>query len=210
MKISSKPAILGKSFKVHNVRARSEDGEEGGDAGELIAARDIPLKKIMVTKSQFNKLIGSDQAYNSFFNDGTKPPEPAFESIDALKLKESYRDCSAVLMFGVSSKTIEIEGDAKIKNIRLKPCVGGVAEMSCTLQAPLPRKLETLDLEQFIGKEINVTLKFGPVDEGEDDKQNSLPLEGKDGDEDSADDSGSEEADEKPRRRRAPAEPRVN
>ena len=179
MKIKAKPAILGKSLRVHNVRARSEDGEEGGDSGELIPARDIPLKKIMVTKSQFNKLIGSDQAYNSFFNDGARPVEPAFESIHALKLKDTYKDCSAQISFGVSAKTIDIEEDAKIKNISLKPCTGGVAEMNCTLQAVLPRKLETLDLENFIGKEVTVSLQFGEVDEGDEDaKQGNLGLEG--------------------------------
>lgn len=188
MKLKAKPAILGKSFKVHNVRARSEDGEEGGDAGELIPARDIPLKKIMVTKSQFNKLIGSDLAYNSFFNDGAKPVEPAFESIHALKLKDTYKDCSATISFGVSAKTIELEENVKIKNISLKPCTGGVAEMNCTLQATLPRKLETLDLESFIGQEINISLTFGEIDEGdEDSKQASMDLDGGERGEDSED-----------------------
>lgn len=210
MKISNKPAMLGKSFKAHNVRAHSEDGDEGGDAGELISARDIPLKKIMVTKSQFNKLLGSDQAYNSFFDDSTKPAEPAFESIDALKLRESYKDCSATIVFGVSSKTIEIDGECKIKNIRLSPCTGGVAELSCTLTAPLPRKLETLDLETFIGKEVSVTLKFGPVDEGDeadDKKQASLALDGEEGEDAAAPD---ESTDKPARNRRGSTETRVN
>lgn len=209
MKINAKPAILGKSFKVHNVRSRAEDGDEGGDAGELIAARDIPLKQIMITKSQFNKLLGSQFAYNAFFDDGAKPPEPAFESIEALKLKDSYKDCSASLQFGVSAKTIEIEDDAKIKNIRLKPCVGGVAEMSCILQAALPRKLETLDLESFIGKEITVTLKFGAIDDEADEKQANLNLEN--GDEPKEGDEQSDDDEESPRPRRSNGDqPRVN
>lgn len=172
MKLTNKPAILGKAMKVSNMRTRDAEGDEEGDAGELVPGRELLLTKIMVPKKFFNELLGHKAAWDLFFDTSTKPPEPSLPRIGSLKITEKFKGCSGTIVFGVSAKAIEIEG-ARIKNISIKPVTGGVGEMRCTVQAVLPRHLSVLDLEDFIGKEITITLKFGEIDEDtdEDDKQ---------------------------------------
>lgn len=169
MKLTNKPAILGKAMKVSNMRTRDAEGDEEGDAGELAPGRELLLSKIMVPKKFFNELLGHKAAWDVFFDTSTKPPEPALPRIGSLKITENFKGCSGTITFGVSAKQIEIEG-ARIKNISIKPVTGGVGEMRCTLQAVLPRKVTVLDLEDHIGKEVTVTLKFGDIDEGDDEE----------------------------------------
>lgn len=177
MKITNKPAWLSKSLRGHNIRMQSEDGDEGGDAGELVPAKSVRLTKVMLTKGQFNELLDGKLAYNAFFDDGTKPPSPAWPRVSYLPINEQWKDCEAEISFGVSNKSIALEG-AKVKNVRIVPREGGVGELQFTLVATFPRKLETLDLEQFYGKEVTLTLKFGEIDDGDEaSKQDSLALE---------------------------------
>lgn len=209
MKISNKPAMLGKSLKGHNVRSRPGDGEEEGDAGEMIAAKEIRLLDIVLTRKQYDFFTGED-GYRRSFDDSTKPAK-WLNKFRKIPLSETWTDCEATIEFGVSAKVIELTEAVKIKNGTIKISKADVPTLNCTVQAVFPRKLETLDLEAFYGGEVTVVaLKFGDVEEEQDDKQGKLGLEGADGEDDSDDSSGSEEADDKPRRRRAPAEPRVN
>jgi hypothetical protein len=175
MNLTNKTAILASALKLHNVRPESEEGEDGGDSGTPVPAREFKLTKIMLTKKQIDQIVGK-QAYNSFFNDGTKPPEPAFSSFSTLWLDDAYKDCAAKIEFGLSNHEIEIESGVKIKNISVKPKTGGVAEMSCTILGIFPRNVKTLDFENYLGKEIKVSLRFGSIDEGDEDggKQEDL------------------------------------
>jgi hypothetical protein len=170
VKLTNKPAILGKAMKVSNMHTRDSEGDKGGDAGELAPGRELLLTKIMVPKKFFNELLDNNAAWDVFFDVSSKPPEPSLPRVGSLKITESFKGCSGTITFGVSAKQIEF-ASARIKNISVKPVTGGVGEMRCTLQAVLPRKVTLLDLEDHIGKEITISLKFGDIDEGDEEEE---------------------------------------
>lgn len=173
-----KSAMMAKKLDVSNIRLRSEEGEEGGDAGELTPARTIRFTHIALTKNQFNELLGSECADEYFFDYGKKPAEAAHENLASLKLDAKFKDCSGSITFGVSKKSLEFEG-AKVKNISIK-LKGEKAWglLSLTLQAVLPRKLDTLDLEEFFGQQVTLGLSLGEPDLDQDEKQETLELNG--------------------------------
>lgn len=173
MIIDSKPATVAKNWKGHHVRSEPEGGDEEGDSGELVPARDVRFTKIMLDRKQFEELVGA-QAYNSFFNVGKNPHEPGFKSFSTLWLDDVYKDCEAKIVFGVAAAEIELEG-ATIKNISVKPWLGGLAELAFTLVAIFPRDLATLDFEGFAGKQVTLSASFGAVEHIQE-QQNQLPL----------------------------------
>lgn len=175
MKITNKPAMLGKSLKGHNVRSRPGDGDEEGDAGEMIAAKEIRLLDIVLTRKQYDFLTGED-CYRRSFDDSQKPAK-WLNKFRKIPLPETYTDCEATIQFGVSAKSIELTEAVKIKNGTIKISKADVPTYNCTVQAVFPRKLETLDIEAFYGNEVTViALKFGDVEEERDDKQGELGL----------------------------------
>lgn len=176
MRLDNKSAILAKRFATHNVRPHSDEGEEDGDAGDPVPAKEVAIRKILLTKNQFESLVGKG-AHNSFFNNGKKPPEPAFDSFKRIRLEHTYKDCSAKIVFGVAQDEIEIDEGAKIKNLSITIEETGVASLACTLVAIFPRNLKTLDFENFLGKEIKVSLGFGDLDDEPASTQEKLPLD---------------------------------
>ncbi len=169
MKIT-KPAILGRSIKVSNMRTRDEEGDEGGDAGELAPGREVLLTEMVIPRKFAEKLLGTDLLFAALFDTSKKPIEPLSEvKVSSLKIDSKFKGCSALITFGVSKKSIEMD-NARIKNISLKPVTGGCFEMRCVVQGIMPRHVMVLDLEDFIGKEINASLSFGTEEEADDDE----------------------------------------
>lgn len=199
-----KSAMMAKKLSVHNVRMQSGEGEEGGDAGELVAARDIRFTQIALTKNQFNELFGSEIADRFFFDYGTTPPKPAQDNVGTIWLDQAYKDVYGAIIFGVSKKELDFEG-GKIRNISVKvKNERAYGLMSLTLTAVLPRKVDTLDLEEFFGKVVTLNLSFAAIDEEaakeNTDNQGKLQLDGgADPDEDNGDDDDSD----KPSRRKS-------
>lgn len=172
--IKDKPATVAANWRGHNVRAETEGGDEGGDAGELVAARDVRFTGVMIDSKQFDQLVG-EQAYNSFFNQNGDMHEPAFKSFSKLRLDGAYTNCEAKITFGLSDKSIELDS-TKIKNITVKPWVGGMAELAFTMVAVFPHDLSTLEFERYSGKQVGLSVTFGPIDHVAD-KQEQLPLD---------------------------------
>lgn len=191
-----KPAWLGKSSKGHNVKSRPADGEEGGDAGESVPAKEYRLTDILLTKRQFEFFLGKG-SWDRHYDNGEKPPKWLEEGYRRIPLTENYIDSEATLVFGVSARTIELTEAVKFKNNVIVISKADAPTLSTTLQAPFPRKLESLDLELFYDKEIAVELKFGDVEEEEQDPaQKQLPMETADDDDAAGED--------KPNRRKEP------
>lgn len=183
MRLDNKAAILSERFAGHNVRPQTEGGEEGGDAGEPIPARDYKLTGITLTKNQFEAIVG-ENSFESFFNQTKNAPlEPAFSSFKQIWLDDAYKNCAVTFGLGnTNTREVEVKGGAKIKNLSVKfpkACnERACAELSCTVTVSLPRTLASMDLDQYGGKEIRVSLRFGALDEsmkdGDDDKQGDL------------------------------------
>jgi hypothetical protein len=166
-------AILAKRFAGHDVRSQPEEGEEGGDAGELLPGRDLRFTEIVLDEKQFDALLG-ELASRVFFNTrANQPSERAFTTFDYIPLNTQYKNCAVLITFGVSNEEVRIE-PATIKNMRVKFNKTDRAELSCTVSGPRPRSLAVLDLESFGGKPVNVRLIFGA--EVEDAGQEQLPL----------------------------------
>lgn len=167
-------AMLAKRFAGHDVRSQPEEGDEGGDAGELLPGRDLRFTEIVLNEAQFDALLG-ELASRVFFNSrADKPSERAFTTFDYLPLNTQYKNCVVIITFGVSNEEVRIE-PATIKNMRVKFNKTDRAELSCTVSGPRPRSLAVLDLESFGGKPVNITLVFGALlEEG---AQEQLPLQ---------------------------------
>lgn len=180
LRLDNKSAILSKAFKGHNVRPETEGGDNDGDAGEPVPAREYTLSDITLTKKQFELLVG-EHAVTSFFNESaTKPIEPAFSSFKTLWLDDTYKNCGVKYSLGnTNTKEIDIDGGAKIKNLSVKLTGGNdraCAKLRCTVQSIFPMKLTTLEMENFLGKEIRVSLRFGAVDEADDEANKQTDL----------------------------------
>lgn len=192
-----KSAMMAKKLDVSNIRIRTEEGDEGGDAGDLTPARTIRFTNISLTKNQFNELMGNDAADEAFFDYGKKPPESGYENLGSIRLDSKFKNCAGSITFGVSKKTLEFEG-AKVKNVSIKlKGEKAYGSLSLTLQAVLPRHLDTLDLEEHFGKQVTLGLSLGVPDLDQDEKQEKLGLEGGETAEDRAereDDDGDDAA----------------
>lgn len=166
-------AILAKRFAGHDVRSQPEEGDEGGDAGELLPGRDLRFTEIVLDEKQFDGLIGEHAARLFFNSRANKPAERAFTTFDYIPLNTQYKNCVAIITFGVGNDEVRIE-PATFKNMRVKFNKTDRAELSCTVSGPRPRSLSVLDLESFGGKPVNVKLIFGA--QVEDAGQEQLPL----------------------------------
>jgi hypothetical protein len=157
-------AILAKRFAGHDVRSQPEEGDEGGDAGELLPGRDLRFTEIVLDEKQFDALLG-ELASRVFFNSrANQPSERAFTTFDYIPLNTQYKNCVVIITFGVSNEEVRIE-PATIKNMRIKFNKTDRAELSCTVSGPRPRSLAVLDLESFGGKPVNIKLVFGALAE---------------------------------------------
>lgn len=168
------PAILAKTWGGHDVRSEPEEGDEGGDAGELVPGRELRFTDIVLTDEWINRLIG-DKAVYAFFNIvPDKPRQPMFSTFTKIPLDTKYKNCEVLITFGLSNSTVKIER-ATIKNMRVQFTKTGDLALRCTVVGVRPRCIEVVDLEEFGGKPIDVRIAFGPIeDTGE---QRELPLQ---------------------------------
>lgn len=177
------------------MRPHADDGDNEGDAGTPVPAREYRFSEVILTKGQFEWFVGKG-AYNSFFNTGTKPPEPAFKTFKTLRITSEYKDGAAEIQFGLSNKKIKLEESVRFKNLSFKFEDTGIATLSCTMVAVFPHDLKTLELENFLGKEVDVLLDFGKVDKGEDKKQTKMAFDNPDDGEQEAVTEGADEEDD--------------
>lgn len=167
MKIS-KPAIIGRETKGSLMRSRDEEGEEGGDAGELLPGRTYHFSKIVLTRKQAEFLIGNDIVFQALFDTSKKLAEPLSEvNISSIKLSVKYKGCTATITFGVKAEEVVLD-NARVDNITLARITGGFEIKRMRIQGLRPRTLALHDLDEFMGKEVNLALKFGEADESDD------------------------------------------
>jgi hypothetical protein len=179
----NKQAYMAKDLRVHNVRMESENGEEGGDSGELVPARSIRFTGINLTEKQFNEMFGHEAASKFFFDfsNGDKG-SPAHENCGTIWLDQTYSGCEGAIIFGTGKTEVEFE-DARVKNISIKiKKEQRFGSMNLTLVAALPEHISTLQMERFFGKVVTLRLALGEKDETDAD-QGSLDLGDAEGDE---------------------------
>jgi len=166
---------LAKKFGGHDVRSQPEEGDEGGDAGELVPGREQRITGLLLDNAQFDALVG-EHASRVFFNGSPdRPLQRAFQSFSRIKLDDKYKNCTVLLRFGVENCEVRIEA-ATLKNLAVEFTKMDRAQLCCTYVGTRPRTLEALDLEDYAGEQIYVELYFGSMEQrtGE---QPQLPLE---------------------------------
>lgn len=173
MKIN-KPAIIGRESRNSLMRSRDEEGEEGGDAGELLPGRWFSFSNIVITRKQAQWLIGNDLLFQALFDTSKRIAEPLPEvNISTIKLSTKYKGCTAVIRFGVKADEVELD-NCRVSGITLTRITGGFEIKRMSLQGLRPRSLALHDLDEFYGKEVNLELKFGEADEQDDANEGQL------------------------------------
>lgn len=167
MKIN-KPAIIGRESRNSLMRSRDEEGEEGGDAGELAPGRTFSFSKIVITRKQAQWLIGNDLVFQALFDTSKRIAEPLAEvNISAVKLSTKYKGCHAVIRFGLKADEVPLD-NARVSGITLERITGGFQIKRMSVQGLRPRSMALHDLDEFYGKEVTLELKFGEADEHDD------------------------------------------
>jgi hypothetical protein len=156
-------AMLAKTWGGQDVRSEPEEGEEGGDAGDLVPGRELKFSGMVLTQDWMERLIGRGITAMLFNSVNGQRQGWAFPSFSKIPIDDKYKNCEVVITFGVSNNVVKIER-ATIKNIRCKRTKTNDVEMNCTVVGIRPRCMEVLDLEDFAGKPVTVRLEFGPVD----------------------------------------------
>jgi hypothetical protein len=169
-------AMLAKTWGGHDVRSQPEEGDEGGDAGDLVPGRDLKFADLVLIDEHAKRLVG-EYVVQAFFNGGApdKPRERLFSTFSKIRLDETFKNCVVIVTFGVANDQVRLE-PATIKNLWVKFSKTHALELTCTVVAARPRTLEVLDLESFGGKPVHVVLQFGPVVE-QPSEQVQLPLQ---------------------------------
>jgi hypothetical protein len=101
---------------------------------ESVQATDIRVSDIELSKDETKTLLQEPYADRALWTAGGrgKPERPVFEHIDALKLDETIE--SSKVSIKVGGEEIKL-GVCKLKSVTIQPMVGGVAKMSCLVQA---------------------------------------------------------------------------
>lgn len=167
-------AMLAKTWGGQDVRSEPEEGDEGGDAGDLVPGRELKFSGMVLTVEHMEQLIGKGITAMLFNTVNGQRQGWAFPSFSKIPIDDKYKNCEVVITFGVTNNVVKIER-ATIKNIRCKRTKTNDLEMNCTVVGIRPRCMEVLDLEDFAGKPVNVRLEFGPVDH-ESEQQQELHL----------------------------------
>jgi hypothetical protein len=101
---------------------------------ESVQATDIRVSDIELTKDEVNTLLQEPYASRALWTAGGrgKPERPVFERIEALKLDETIESSKVAIKVG--GEEIKL-GVCKLKSVTVQPMIGGVAKMSCLVQA---------------------------------------------------------------------------
>jgi hypothetical protein len=138
---------------------------------EQVPARDL-LLRTLVSKGELNRISRDKYKFAQMYDVGVKPIEPLWKSGDwqPHAFKTKFTECEFELLFGVSNKTLSVDGDhpVRIKNIKFIGNLGGQTTMEFLLQANFELNAELAELEAFQGKPVTLaSLTFGKVDEGQ-------------------------------------------
>lgn len=166
LELSSRPCIIA------NVNLRTE---KHGDEDK--PAVDIKLSGIMLTKAELLRLTGDQQAWNLMFEQEKAGSviEPVLQMFEPERyLKAKYEDCTSTIRFGMQKTEHELD-EHKIKGIALKPQVGGMTELTLTIQQALDDTKIVAQLAEYQGQEAHVSITFGQISENEK-RQKNLAL----------------------------------
>ncbi|HEY0684727.1 MAG TPA: hypothetical protein VGD45_20490 [Steroidobacter sp.] len=138
---------------------------------EQVPARDL-LLRTLVSKGELNRITRDKFKFSQMYDVGVKPIEPLWKGGDwqPHAFKTKFTDCEFELFFGVSNKTLTVDGNhpVRIKGIKFIGNLGGQTTMEFLLQANFELNAELAELEAFQGKPVTLeSLTFGKVDEGQ-------------------------------------------
>jgi hypothetical protein len=172
--------LTARPCKIDNINPRVE---RHGD--EEVPAVDIRLTGITLSKAELIRLTGDAQAWNLMFEEGKGGViEPTLQCFDSTRyLEAKFEECHSTLRFGMQKTEHELD-EHKIKSCAFKPLVGGMTELTLTIQYKLDDTKIMGPLTDYQGKEAHAAINFGKVSEIEK-RQGKLALnEGAEGEDD--------------------------
>jgi hypothetical protein len=171
--------LTSRPCKIDNVNLRVE--KHGDDD---MPAVDVRLSNIMLNKAEYIRLTGDAQAWNLLFEQErggvVEPMQQYFEPARYLVAK--WEECHSTIRFGMQKTEHEFENH-RIKGAHVKGVVGGMVELTLTLQQSLEDTRIVAGLAEYQGKEAHVTITFGSISEVEK-RQKKLPLNDEEADAD--------------------------
>lgn len=143
-----------------------------GDEG--VPACDISVAGIMLTKEEFNALMGDDYAYGAMF---TEKKEPRLPQIENIVLKGKRVGAAVVITITTTGKGTGLAlSDCKLKDLVLAPMSGGLTAMALKIQTAGDHVPNTVGiLSAHMGDDISLSISDSTL-EVKQSKQQELPL----------------------------------
>jgi hypothetical protein len=109
-------------------------GKYSGDVKESETEQtrtfNFELEEVLLTKREFNALLGEPLAWDALFNSGAKPVEPMLKSIKELELKHAVEGASVSVTYGPDASEQTFAG-CKLSKIKLSLLTGGDVALAC-------------------------------------------------------------------------------
>lgn len=143
---------------------------------EKVPACDVSVSAVMLQSHELDALLGAGAYDRLFAVNGEGLPEPALPDLDQRRtIREKYEGARVTLYLGLIPTEVVL-APAKLKSITLEPKVGGLTELSATIQAtPDPKWLEPL--AAFMATDISLEIVDAKRAAKAGDGQRQLPLD---------------------------------
>lgn len=175
LKLESRPCKLGVYLNTPTQRH--------GD--ERVPAKVLGIKNILLTKEEFNELLGDDHAWDAFYIETKgKPSLPICpHTLGSFLVPGKFKGSAVSISFGLKPYEIEL-AEATCKSLKLDRQEGGLTALSLTvvcLKSNVSGDLARLD--EFLDSDADVVLALGDpededdVDDDEDSDQPGLDLD---------------------------------
>lgn len=189
-------SLTKRTCEVHDIKTR---GEYHGD--EIVTAVDVYLSGIMLDAADLNALCMSTLAHKALYLavDG-RLTEPHLKVIKSFPYAHTFEHSQVTLWVGLNAEQVTLD-DVKLKAIVLLPTPGGLTALSVKVQSTPDIAKPLLELLKAMKRSASAKIRFGSiaeVEEGDEDKQGELPMDGS-GEEGEA---GEEKPDEPAKRKR--------
>jgi hypothetical protein len=137
MNLTKRPAQIGPSINTRTEKHGEED----------VPGVDIPVSGLLLDKPELNALLQDPDAHDALYTDTRgKQLEPRFQTITPIGLLEKFVGAKVTITSFDGQTESLILKPAKIGKIRLEPQVGGLTQMSCTVQGNPPDHADMLAL----------------------------------------------------------------
>jgi hypothetical protein len=143
--------------KIGNINPRRENHGE-----EKVPAIDVSLAGIFLNKRELGELVGNKHCWDGLFDEKGKLAEPAMRCFKPIGLDLSFENATVSLYVGLKLGLIELT-ECKLTKLKIAPQVGGLTELTLTVQAVPDMDAVAAPLINWMGHDADVALNFGDI-----------------------------------------------